>query len=168
MSVNPVSPVVFNGGQMTDLPVFTGSLDGTELLEIVAAPAGQTNEAAGVNYQIPSLVLAKLVIGLGDIPTIITAGATVGSPYVALITDSRILLNKTAGAASYVNIGGGVARANIPVMVRDVKGDADVNNITVIFTGTCDGLASPIVISSAYAGYIFNPLPNGNWYLSNA
>lgn len=153
---------------MTDLPVFSGSLDGSELVEIVAAPSGQTNEAAGVNYQITTLLLSNLIIGIQDTPTIITSGATTVAPYVALITDTRVLLNKTVGAASGVDIGGGAARANIPVMVRDIKGDADVNPITVTFTGTCDGIASPITIATPYAGYIFNPLPNGNWYLSNA
>lgn len=168
MSVNPVSPVTFNGGQMTDLPVFTGSLNGEELLEIVAAPFGANLEAEGVNYSVTSALLAALIAGFGLTPIIILAGATVGVPYVATATKTRILLNKTVGAASGVDIGGGAARANLPIMVRDIKGDADINNISVFFTGTCDGLASPIVISSAYAGYIFNPLPNGNWYLSNA
>ncbi len=164
MSVNPVFPVVFNGGQMTDLPEFSGTFDGTELFEVVAPG----NEALGVNYSITSLLLSGLMLGFVETPTILTSGATVGVPYVPSVFENRILLNKTVGAASGVNIGGGAARNNRPIMVRDIKGDADVNNISVVFTGTCDGLASPIVIASAYAGYIFNPLPNGNWYLSNA
>jgi hypothetical protein len=168
VSVNPIFPDAFQGGQMTDLPVFTGTLDGTELLEIVAAPVGQSLEDGGVNYSIASLLLSQLVIGVFSTPTIILAGATPGVPYVSLATEGRILFNKTIGGASGVNIGGGAARNNVPIMVRDIKGDADVNNISVFFTGTCDGLASPIVISQPYAGYIFNPLPNGNWYLSNA
>lgn len=164
MSVNPVFPVTFNGGQMTDLPEFSGTFDGTELFEVVAPG----NEALGVNYSITSALLAALLIGVSQAPTIITAGATLVAPYVPTIFETRVLFNKTVGAASYVNIGGGAARNNRPIMIRDIKGDADVNNITAIFTGTCDGLASPIVIASAYAGYIFNPLPNGNWYLSAA
>ena len=164
MSVNPVFPVVFNGGQMTDLPIFSGTFDGTEMFEVVAPG----NEATGVNYSITSALLGALIAGVAQAPTIILAGATVGTPYVPTIFQTRILFNKTVGAASGVNIGGGAARNNLPIMIRDIKGDADVNNITVTFTGTCDGLASPIVIQSQYAGYIFNPLPNGNWYLSNA
>lgn len=168
MSVNPIFPDVFQGGQMTDLPVFSGTLNGTELMEVVAAPSGQTNAASGVNYQITTTLLAQLIVTLNTAPTIITAGATTGVPYVAAAAESRILFNKTIGAASGVNIGGAVARNNVPVMVRDIKGDADVNSISVFFTGTCDGIASPIVIASVFAGYIFNPLPNGNWYLSAA
>jgi hypothetical protein len=168
VSVNPISPEVFQGGQMTDLPVFTGTLDGTELLEIVAAGAGQDIETEGVNYSITSEMLAQLISMVIAAPTIITEDATPGDPYDVAATETRILFNKTVGAASGADIGGAVARNNVPVMVRDVKGDADVNNISVFFTGTCDGIASPIVITAAYTGYIFNPLPNGNWYLSNA
>ena len=164
MSVNPVFPVVFNGGQMTDLPVFDGTFDGTEMFEVVAPG----NEATGVNYSITSALLSALMLGFVDVPTIITSGATPGVPYVPTIFETRILFNKTIGAASGVNIGGAVARNNRPIMIRDIKGDADVNNITVTFTGTADGIASPIVINQPFAGYIFNPLPNGNWYLSNA
>ena len=168
MSVNPVSPEVFQGGQMTDLPEFTGTLDGTELMEVVAAGVGQDIEANGVNYSITTLLLMQLIIQVASEPTIITSGATVVSPYEAATTEVRILFNKTVGAASGVDIGGGAARVNVPIMVRDIKGDADVNTIEVSFTGTCDGIASPITISTAYGGYIFNPLPDGNWYLSNA
>jgi hypothetical protein len=164
VSVNPVFPVVFNGGQMTDLPIFSGSFDGTELFEVVAPG----NEVTGVNYSITSLLLSALMAGFNQTPIILTSGATVGAPYVAAPTSTRILLNKTVGAPSGVNIGGGAARNNLPIMVRDIKGDGDTNNISVFFTGTCDGLASPIVIASAFAGFIFNPLPNGNWYLSTA
>jgi hypothetical protein len=164
VSVNPVFPATFAGGQMTDLPEFSGTFDGTELFEVVAPG----NEALGVNYSITSALLAGLLTTVAQVPTIITSGATVGVPYAPSALETRILLNKSVGAASGVNIGGGAARLNRPIMVRDIKGDADVNNISVSFTGTCDGLASPIVINQPYAGYIFNPLPSGNWYLSNA
>ena len=164
MSVNPVFPVVFNGGQMTDLPIFSGTFDGTEMFEVVAPG----NEALGVNYSITALLLSGLMFGFAQTPTIITSGATSIAPYVPSIFETRVLFNKAVGAASFTDIGGAVARNNRPIMVRDIKGDADVNNISVSFTGTCDGLASPIVIQSAYAGYWFNPLPNGNWYLSNS
>jgi hypothetical protein len=168
VSVNPVFPVVFNGGQMTDLPEFSGTLNGQELIEVVAGPVDSDLAAEGVNYSITSLLLAQLIIGVSATPTIITEDATPVDPYEVATTETRILFNKTVGAASGADIGGAIARNNVPVMVRDIKGDADVNTIEVSFTGTCDGLASPITISSSYGGYVFNPLPDGNWYLSNA
>lgn len=153
----------YNGGQMTDLPTFAGPFDGTELFEVVAP--GNVEE--GINYSIPSLLLAQYIAGLIAGPTIITVGATIGSPYAALGTDTRILLNKTTPSASYVNIGAATDRKLLPVMVRDLAGNADTFNISISFTGIADGIASPIVISNPYAGWVFNPLPNGNWFLTN-
>lgn len=157
------SSQVFNGGQMTDLPPFAGPLDGTELIEIVAPG----NLELGVNYSVTTALLAAIINAFGNVPTIITAGATAGSHYAALTSDTRILLNKTVASASFVDLGLATARGVKPIMVRDLKGDADVNNITVSFTGTVDGLASPIVINAPYGGWVFNPLANGNWYLTS-
>lgn len=168
MSVNPVSPVTFNGGQMTDLPEFSGTLDGTELIEIVAAGAGQNLATEGVNYSIPSNLLATLLFAVGFAPTIVETGATIGDPFEPTAIMSRVLINKTVPSNSYIDLGGAVDRNDLPVMVRDIANNADTYPISVAFTGTCDGMASPIIINSANAGYIFNPLPNGNWYLSNA
>lgn len=153
----------FAGGQMTDLPEFTTAYDATALVELVSPG----DPDAGINYSITLALLASFINALPVTPTIITSGATLVSPYEALITDTRVLLNKTVGAASYIDIGGGADRDFTPIMVRDLKGDADVNNISVSFTGTCDGIASPIVISNPYGGWVFNPLDDGNWYLTN-
>lgn len=153
---------VFNGGQMTDLPEYTGGFDGTALFEIVSPG----NQELGVNYTITMELLLNLIIGGLTSLTIITVGATLADPYEALGTDYRVLLNKIIASPSYVEIGSGADR-DTPIMVRDLKGDASTNNITVTFTGTCDGLASPIVISNPYGGWYFNPLPDGNWYLTN-
>lgn len=154
----------YNGGQMTDLPVFAGPFDGTELFETVAPGNGTT----GINYAVTARLLAAFIGQVQALPTIITTGATAGSHYAALTTDTRILLNKTIASASYVDLGVATARGVLPVMVRDLKGDANTNNITVSFTGTADGLSSPIVIDAPYGGWVFNPLPNGNWYLTSA
>lgn len=161
MSVNPVFPVGFNGGQMTDLPEFTGTFDGTELIEVVAPG----NVAEGVNYSITSTLLAFFLSIFNFANTIVKIGATVGSPYEVLPTDTRVLLDKTAPSASYVDLGGAASRS-LPVMVRDILGDADVNNITITFTGTADGNASPLLITNPYGGWVFNPLPSGNWFLT--
>lgn len=154
---------VYNGGQMTDLPEFVGPFDGTELFEIVAPG----NVTEGINYAVTADLLAAFIGQVQALPTIITSGATVGSHYAALVTDTRILLNKTIASASYIDLGSATARGVLPIMVRDLKGDANTNNISVSFTGTADGLSSPIVIDAPYGGWVFNPLPNGNWYLTN-
>lgn len=152
----------FNGGQMTDLPEYAGGYDPTALIEMVAPGT----VAEGINYSVTLAFLLALIIEGSTTPTIITTGATLGDPYEAETTDNRILLNKTVASASYVDIGGGADRTS-PVMVKDMKGDAATNNISVSFTGTVDGNASPIVISADYGGWTFNPLSNGNWYLTS-
>lgn len=145
---------------MTDLPEFSGTFDGLEVMEIVAAPSGETNEASGVNYQITTELLAFL---LGKAAysalTIITSGAS----YDSVDTDTRILVDKTVGSATTINLLDG-AEYSQPVLVKDVKGDADVNPITITFPGTMDGVSSPIVINSQYGFFWFNPLPEGNFY----
>lgn len=147
---------------MTDLPVYPGTeFDGSELLEIVAPGSA----ALGINYAISTLQIASLLPAFTYKNTIITSGATIGSPYAVLATDTRVLFNKTIGAASYALLGMAAVQ-RLPVLIKDLKGDADVNPITVNFTGgeTVDGLPQ-VVISTPYGGYWFNPLASGNWYL---
>lgn len=154
----------YAGGQMTDLPEYTSDdYDATALLELVSP--GNVEE--GINYSITLELLSQFLINATVTPTIITSGATTGDHYAALTTDTRILLNKTVASASYVDLGDATDRGYLPVMVRDLKGDANTNNITVSFTGTCDGLSSPIVIDAPYGGWVFNPLADGNWYLTS-
>lgn len=148
--------LAFNGGQMTDLPEFVGtSFDGTELFEIVAPG----NEEEGINYGIPSALLAALLVQITSLPTFITSGAA----YHSVAADTRILVNKTIGSATSVVLLGGASYKQ-PVLVKDLKGDADVNPITVTFaSGTLDGLSS-VVINNPFGYFWFNPLANGNFY----
>ena len=144
----------FQGGQMTDLPAYPGSVDYTALMEIVSPG----NSALGVNYAITLAQLA-LIIGSGGAPTIIKSGAS----YNSVATDTRILLNKTVGSATTVNL---LSASNYfqPVLIKDLNGDADSNPITVTFTGTYDGIASPLTINTKYGWIWMNPLASGNWY----
>lgn len=156
---------IFTGGQMTDLPPFLGGVfDGTELMEIVSPG----NAAAGVNYGITIAQLAALIPGYSYVNTILTTGATVGTPYVVPTTVTRLLLNKTIPSASYVVLSA-ASTYPLPVLIRDLAGNASSNPITVTFNGseTCDGLTS-VVIGTDFGGYWFNPLKTGNWYLGTA
>lgn len=156
MSVSP-SPAIFNGGQMTDLPALpslTKAVLLASLMEIVAPGT----EADGVNYQV-TLARLALVIGSGGDPTIILAGAS----YNSVVTDTRILVNKTIGSATTINLLGGASYFQ-PVLIKDLKGDADVNPITIAFPGTYDGVASPLTINTQFGWIWFNPLAAGNFY----
>ena len=145
---------IFQGGQMTDLPAYPGTLDLTALMEIVSPGTA----AAGINYSI-NLAQLALIIGSGGLPTIITSGAT----YNSVQTDTRILVNKTVGGATTVAL---LAASSYfqPVLIKDLKGDAATNNITVTYSGTYDGVASPLTISTNYGWIWMNPLASGNWY----
>ncbi len=89
--------------------------------------------------------------------------ALAGASYVSVQSDTRILVNKTIGSATSVTLLAGSAYLQ-PVLVKDLKGDATTNNITVNFPGTYDGIASPLKIVNAYGWIWFNPLPGGNFY----
>lgn len=166
MSVNPVFPVVFNGGQMTDLPVFTGTFDGTELFEVVAPG----NVEDGVNYSITSKLLSSLIIQIGLAPVIIGNGqhTTIGDPYIVQPTDGRIYVNKTVAGPTFILMPAVSTMISEP-LVRDVAGTADDagNGITVNFSGgqVADGNAT-VPITSAYGGYFFRPISAlGSWTL---
>jgi hypothetical protein len=139
---------------MTDLPAYPGTVDFTALMEIVSPGTA----ALGVNYAITLAQLA-LIIGSGGAPTIITSGAS----YPSVATDTRILVNKTVGSPTAITLLGAASYFQ-PILIKDLKGDAATNNITVNFTGTYDRLESPLTISTNYGWIWFNPLASGNWY----
>lgn len=145
----------FAGGQMTDLPNYSGAYDPTALFEIVSP--GNPNTA--VNYSITLAQLVPLIISGSYQPTFVTSG----SVYNSVATDTRILVNKTVGSPTSVVLLGGASYV-LPVLVKDLKGDAATNPITVTFvSGTLDTLAS-ITINNPFGYFWFNPLANGNFY----
>lgn len=164
MPVAP-DPDIFVGGTMTSLPAYAGTVFvGTELMEIVSPG----NAAEGVNWQITTAQLAALLNGFSYVNTIITSGAVIGNPYIVPVNVTRVLVDKATPSATEIEF---LASANypMPVLVRDILGDASGNPITVTFANgeTCDGLSS-VQISSDYGGYVFNPLKTGGWYLGSA
>jgi hypothetical protein len=174
VGVNPISPDVFQGGQMTDLPVFSGTLDGTELMEIVAAPTGQTNEAAGVNYQITTALLGVLLQQLNLAAVIIVDGqySDPGDPYTPASGVARIYVNKAIPEPTYITFDNASVYVVEP-LVKDIAGTADSstnNGITVTFTGgeEADGNAT-VPIGTPYGGYFFRPIRTLNtWTLGSA
>jgi hypothetical protein len=170
VSVNPIFPEIFQGGQMTDLPVFSGTFNGTELFEVVAAPTGQTVAAGGVNYSITTTLLAALLAQLGASAVIITDGqyTNPASPYVPGPSIARIYVNKVVASPTYIQLAAASSYVVEP-LITDTNGTVDGagNGITVTFTGgeQADGIAS-IPINTPYAGYFFRPIGSLNkWHL---
>lgn len=78
----------------------------------------------------------------GQLDIITAAGTvTVGT------LESGVAINKTVGAATTVNLPAASSRNGLPVIVKDMKGDAGTNNITVTPNGadTIDGNASDVI-----------------------
>ena len=173
MSVNPVSPVVFNGGQMTDLPVFTGTLNGSELMEVVAAGTGQSVVTEGVNYQIDTAQLSALLISLAQSSVIITDGqhTTPGDPYIPTPFIGRVYVNKSVAEPTYIHFDRATTYSVEP-LVQDVAGTLDgvTGIITCTFTGgeSANGITA-IPIATPYGGYFFRPVGALNtWILGTA
>lgn len=157
---------VFEGGQMTDLPPFSGtSFDGTELLEIVS-PGTAAN---GVNYAITTLILATLLSGLRSGQIVIAQGqfSSPGSPYVVPTSMSRIYVNKATPEPTYIQFGA----ANLQladVLIKDIAGTSDGVGNSIFCTVTADGLVNPS-IAFPYGGFFFRPITSLNtWTLGTS
>jgi len=97
----------------------------------------------------------------GNVRVVTAAGAITVSG-----TDDVILVNKNVGAATSVTLPINPQK-NRTVAVKDYKGDAGTNNITVTapLSGTIDNSASN-VISSNYGWRTYRAVGNGNnWYV---
>jgi len=143
----------FQSGQMTDLPAYPGGNDPGALFEVVSPGTAQE----GINYKIRADEMAVLIGVAIYQNTFVTSGAT----YDSVNTDTRIVVDKTVGSATSVVLLES-AEYGQPVLVKDGKGDADVNPITVTFSGgeLMDGL-NEVVINTPYGFYWFNPLEAG-------
>jgi len=123
----------------------------------------------GQSVQVSAAAIAALGGGGsgGGGTEIISFGATVSNPYLILPTDGKVLFNKSIGAPSFAQAGLS-SLANGSVLIKDLKGDASSNPITVNFTSgeLCDGQAS-VVIDTDYGWVTINPmLGGGSWYQS--
>lgn len=88
----------------------------------------------------------------------ITAGATI----TVAATDSLIIINKSVGSATTVNMPAALSKLG-KVKIVDFKGDSDVNPITVNRNGsdTFNGGATSWTINAPGASVVFDPIVNG-------
>lgn len=151
-------------GRLTSQNPLSPPLTGGELLYIVSPG----NAAQGNSYKVTLQVLAAFIAAYPVLnEEVILSGATSGTPFMVGTADTRVLFNKTIGAASFATMP--LANTMVypnGVLFKDIKGDADVNPISINFTAgqLCDGL-STVTIGNAYGWITINPLPNGTgWY----
>lgn len=88
---------------------------------------------------------------------------TSGASYAAVATDDVILVNKTTGSATTVNLPAGPASGTRLLVVKDAKGDAATNAVTVAASGAeqIDG-AGTHVLSTNY-GVVWLLWASGAW-----
>ncbi len=88
--------------------------------------------------------------------------------------DTVILLNKSVGAPTTINLPSSASRAGIPVTVKDLKGDAATNNITFVPASgeTIDGFSAAAAAANGialididYGKKTLSPLTSGGWYI---
>lgn len=101
---------------------------------------------------------------------IITTAGTVN----VLATDLVLLFEKSPSGASTVNLPTSAMRAGAPVFIKDLTGDANTNNITIVPASgeTIDGFSASAaaangvaVLSINYGVRRFYPLTSGGWYV---
>lgn len=89
--------------------------------------------------------------------------SVVAATYVPVSTDSFLLVNR-AGAVT-INLPTAASRSGYPLIIKDISGAADANNITINrnSTDTIEG-ATVLTINAQYGGYWLYPV-TGGWVL---
>lgn len=100
---------------------------------------------------------------IARVPRVVTVSGTAA----AGASDTFIVINKTVGEASPVTVCASADFLGDDLTIKDGKGDAATNNITLSFDGaeTCDGM-STVVISTNYGMVRIKPNPDGGWLLT--
>jgi hypothetical protein len=88
-------------------------------------------------------------------------------------SDNTILMNKAVGAPTNINLPTSASRNGIPVRVKDLKQDANTNNITFVPASgeTIDGYSATAAAANGVAlididndSKTVYPLASGGWY----
>jgi hypothetical protein len=168
MPINPLLSVpVPPDGRLTSQTLFEGTLDGDELMWIVAPG----NAASGNTLKIMLSQMASY-FAANTYPTYeVTEGATEASPYEVPADAGRVLFNIDTGVVgqnvphfAQAQLASDTAYSNA-VLFKDLFGTADTYPITVLFTDLCDGLAQ-VQITTAFGWFYAAPKPDGDgWYM---
>jgi hypothetical protein len=114
--------------------------------------------------------LQLVTAALGSYRTVTSAGAVTVAP-----TDVVILLKKSPSGASTINLPASAARGGAPISIKDLTGDANTNNVTIVPAAgeTIDGFSASAAAANGVAvidvDYGFKrlyPLTSGGYYLA--
>ena len=147
---------------------------GFTIAQLAPMPAGDPATRLVLIYDLTTQTFMQTTIS--NLIATATSGlriVTAAGAVVIVATDQTILVNKTVGAATDINLPTSASRAGVPVIVKDYKGDAGTNNIRFVANGveTLDGLsqaaADAIGLTKITMGYGTRgayPLSAGGWY----
>ncbi len=124
-------------------------------------PGGDPTQAYLLVYNAVNNVFQKISIsGLTSTNPPATIVTHANSPYAPLATDTFLLVDTTGGAVE-IDMPLAANRNGISLAIKDDKGNAAVNNITIKPTApeTIDGFtnAAPLVINANYDGVNLRP-----------
>lgn len=145
-------------GRLPSLQTLGLPLTGGEMMYIVSPG----NNAQGNSYNVLTSTLASFFAAFPALNrSVITSGATSGSPYLVQPTDTQVVFDKAIGSASYARLPlAGSMTYPFPILFKDWKGDAATNAISLSFSGgqTCDGLTQ-VTIQNAFGWVWLAPGP---------
>ncbi len=116
-----------------------------------------------------SYLPAALISSAGLPYRIVTSAGAV----TLLASDVVILLKKSPSGASTINLPASATRNGVPIIVKDITGDANTNNDTIVPASgeTIDGLSASAaaangiaVIDVDYGSRTLYPLTSGGYY----
>jgi hypothetical protein len=141
-----------NDINMLDLPV-APNLGGLESVWIVQGGTDRRTTTAAI----AGLASSGFVVN--------TTVVESGSSYTVQPSDTFIIVDKTVGSATTINLLPSADKVGF-VYIKDGKGDAGTNNITITAAGsdTMDGLGS-VTISTNYGLLAVLPNPLGGWVI---
>ena len=123
----------------------SGQTIGGALLTTLNGNTGVSFIFNGAEWYLVSATAGSAVAGPQAVRVVTAAGAV-----TQLSTDDVIVVNKTSGAATTVNLIASPVTGD-SLVIKDGKGDSATNNITIVpNAGTIDG-ASSLVLATNYA-----------------
>jgi hypothetical protein len=129
--------------------------------QIVAVQDSATGSWSYVNPALFAAGLYRVITGAGSVSV--------------LPTDNILLLQKSPSGASSILLPASGARAGLPITIKDLTGDANTNNVTIVPLGaeTIDGFSAAdaaangvAVIDVDYGWKRLFPLTSGGWYVT--
>lgn len=153
--------------------IWTISVDYTQLAPLLISADIQGALVAvydPATKQYNTLTVAQVIAtGINTYRVVTAAGPVTIGP-----SDVTILLNKTAPAATNINLPASASRNGVPVTVKDYGGVAQANNITFVpaagetidgFTASQAAANGAALINVNYGKKTLFPLTSGGWYL---